>query len=237
MKKIIISIILMLNVSYAQLTFDRTRVIFDHSESSSQSVIVSNTNRQSPYLAQAWIEDEAGNKVTGPLVALPILQRMNPGQDKQIKISIVGDSSALATDRETLLYLNMLGVPPKPDASVNQINLVIQSQLKLFYRPKGLPRYSSTGWVEEMVVKQTRDGLNLQNPTAYHIVIYAISSGGKSNIIEKNVTLKPFSTENVAIKIRGNTPKIYYVNDYGAAGALTFNCSSQDCVLKENQIR
>lgn len=98
MKKLIILLCLMLNVSFAQLTFDRTRIIFDHSMGNSQSVVVSNTNKTDPFLAQSWIEDSNGNKITSPLVALPILQRVDPGKDKQVKISIAGDISTLPNE-------------------------------------------------------------------------------------------------------------------------------------------
>lgn len=82
MKRLLIVGVVLLNISFAQLTLDRTRIIFDRSQSSSQSIVVSNNNKSDPYLAQSWIEDAQGNRIESPLVALPILQRINPAQEK-----------------------------------------------------------------------------------------------------------------------------------------------------------
>lgn len=226
MKKLIILAALLLNISYAQLSFDRTRVIFDHSKSNSQSVVVSNNNKTAPYLAQSWIEDENGVKIMAPLVALPILQRINPNQEKQIRISLAGDATQLPRDRESLLYFNVLGVPPKEGNDDNVISIVLQSKLKLFFRPKGLQKYSTAnGWFEEMNVRKNGNTLILENPSPYHIVIYGFKNQSGSKPIEKDVIVKPFSNESVNIKL-GNTPEILFVNDFGGAEALSYRCDA-----------
>lgn len=115
MKKIILLPLLILNLSFAQLSLDRTRVILDHKAGNSVSVVVKNTNPTTPYLAQAWVEDDHGNKIHDALVALPILQRLNALQEKQIKISLLAGAANLAQDRETLLFFNVLGVPRRMD--------------------------------------------------------------------------------------------------------------------------
>ena len=48
--------------SQAAIALDRTRVIFDGGQQS-VSLSVSNQNKQLPYLAQGWLEDEQGNKI------------------------------------------------------------------------------------------------------------------------------------------------------------------------------
>lgn len=235
MKKLIIFTLLMVNVSYAQLSFDRTRVIFDHGKSSSQSVIVDNSSPSSPYLAQSWIEDENGVKISEPLVALPILQRINPNQKKQVKVNLIGSTANLPSDRESLFFMNVLGVPPKEGGNQSQINVVIQSKLKLFYRPKGLPTYSgSNGWVQEMRVSKTGNTLKLENPSPYHIVIYGFGSQRTGKIIEKDVILKPFATETVSVQTN-NTPYIYYINDFGGADSVNYTCNGSSCNLVPKQ--
>lgn len=213
----------LLNAAYAQLTLDRTRVIFDRAQSNSQSVVVSNTNKNEPYLAQSWIEDEKGNKIESPLVALPILQRINPGQEKQVKISLAGQNN-LPTDRESMLFFNVLGVPPKTDAE-NQVNIVIQSKVKLFYRPKGLKQYKSNGWLQELGVSKNGNSYTLQNPTEYHMVILGFSNGSKGKVIEKDIILKPFGSEVVNLPL-GNTPTIYFINDFGGTESQSYQCKN-----------
>ncbi|MGP2706335.1 fimbria/pilus periplasmic chaperone, partial [Serratia marcescens] len=69
----------------AAIALDRTRVIFDGSVQS-VSLSVSNQNKQLPYLAQGWLEDEQGNKIQSPLTVLPPVQRIEPGKPSQVKI-------------------------------------------------------------------------------------------------------------------------------------------------------
>lgn len=230
MKRLFILTIALLNTAFAQLTLDRTRVILDRAQSNSQSVVVKNTNKNAPYLAQSWIEDEHGNKIETPLVALPILQRINPGQEKQVKISLVGQNN-LPEDRESMLFFNVLGVPPKTTDTENQINIVIQSKVKLFYRPKNLKQYKDNGWLKELeVTKSGNNSYTLHNPTPYHLVIYAFSNGLKGKLISQDLVIKPFSSENIKNNL-GTQPTFYFINDFGGTEAQSYQCTSAHCTL------
>lgn len=228
MKKIVVVFLgLLLNVAFSQISFDRTRVIVDSSKRNSQSIVISNS-AETPFLAQAWIEDGNGQKITTPLAALPILQRINPGQDKQLKLSIMGDVSLLPKDRETMFFLNVLGVPPKDgSAGGAQVNVVVQSKMKLFYRPSGLPAYKNNGWVEEVVARKSGNSLSLENPTPYYVIVYAFSGQG-GRTIEKDIILKPFSTEQVNINVP-NSFVMMIINDQGAGTQVNYSCQSGSC--------
>lgn len=61
----------------ASVTPDRTRLIFNESDKSI-SVTLRNNDPKLPYLAQSWIEDEKGNKISSPLtVATGATHRFN----------------------------------------------------------------------------------------------------------------------------------------------------------------
>ncbi len=45
--------------------------------------------------------------------------------------------NALPQDRESLFYLNVREIPPKPDKP-NVLQLAMQSRIKLFYRPAAI---------------------------------------------------------------------------------------------------
>lgn len=228
LRKVIVITFLILNVSFAQLTLSSSRLIFNHGEKSSQSILVTNDDLGMPYLVQVWIEDGEGNKVMRPLAALPILQRLNAEQSKYIKVSFIGNPSELSDDREALFFLNILGVPPKTNA---EISMTLQLTLKLFYRPKGLPKYDEMGWVKELRLEKNENILSLNNPTPYHIIIYGFSSDSEAEIIEKDLILKPFSSEKIEINLRGDTPYIYIVNDFGSGEAVGYNCRVGKCKM------
>lgn len=223
MKKIFIISALLLNVTFAQLSFDRTRVIFDHSAKNSQSIVVSNTSPNSPYLAQSWLEDANGQKISGPLMALPVLQRINPREEKQVKLNVSGDVSMLPKDRETILYLNVRGVPPTSDG--NKVNISIQSRLKVFYRPKGMARQDDKKVFEMLNVTKKGNALILENPTAYHLVIYAVKGSGRAKSTDMDILVKPFSTETINLKL-GNDPTIHFINDNGGSISMQYQCNT-----------
>ena len=62
-----------------------TRLIFNESDKSI-SVTLRNNDPKLPYLAQSWIEDEKGNKITSPLTVLPPVQRIDSMMNGQVKM-------------------------------------------------------------------------------------------------------------------------------------------------------
>ena len=120
--------------SQAAIALDRTRVIFDGGQQS-VSLSVSNQNKQLPYLAQGWLEDEQGNKIQSPLTVLPPVQRIEPGKPSQVKIQALPAAKQLPQDRETLYYFNLREIPPKSNKP-NSLQIALQTRIKLFYRPR-----------------------------------------------------------------------------------------------------
>lgn len=74
----------------ASVTPDRTRLIFNESDKSI-SVTLRNNDPKLPYLAQSWIEDEKGNKITSPLTVLPPVQRIDSMMNGQVKVQGMPD--------------------------------------------------------------------------------------------------------------------------------------------------
>lgn len=98
--------------AHASVTPDRTRLVFNESDKSI-SVTLRNNNEKLPYLAQSWLEDEKGNKITSPLAVLPPVQRIDAMMNGQVKIQALPDIHTLPSDRESLFYYNVREIPPK----------------------------------------------------------------------------------------------------------------------------
>lgn len=75
---------MMLPNAHAAIALDRTRAIIT-GEDKSISLNVSNENKQLPYLAQGWIENGQGEKVSDPFTVLPPVQRIEPGAKAKSK--------------------------------------------------------------------------------------------------------------------------------------------------------
>jgi len=122
--------------AHAAVGLDRTRVIFDGGKDAT-SVNITNNNTQLPYLAQGWIEDEEGKKITTPLIVLPPVQRLEPGKQSQVKVQALPAAKSLPQDRETVFYFNLREIPPRSDKA-NTLQIALQTRIKLFYRPQSI---------------------------------------------------------------------------------------------------
>ena len=122
--------------AHASVTPDRTRLVFNESDKSI-SVTLRNNNEKLPYLAQSWLEDEKGNKITSPLAVLPPVQRIDAMMNGQVKIQALPDIHTLPSDRESLFYYNVREIPPK-SGKANTLQIALQTRIKLFWRPANI---------------------------------------------------------------------------------------------------
>nr|WP_274705072.1 fimbria/pilus periplasmic chaperone [Pseudomonas sp. BF61] len=216
----------------AAVALDRTRAVFNGGEKSI-SLSISNENKTLPYLAQGWVEDEQGNKITSPLTALPPLQRLEPGAKSQIKIQGLPAANLLVQDRETLFYFNLREIPPKSEKT-NTLQLALQTRIKLFYRPKALgATMGMVPWEEQLTLSKQGDKYQVNNPTPYYVTIVDAGSkpgsAGAKGFEPIMVAPKGKETLNLGVSVLGPTPVLTYINDYGGRPQLQFTCSGNEC--------
>lgn len=220
----------------AAIALDRTRIIFPGGDKS-VSLSVNNDNPQLPYLAQGWIEDTKGNKVTSPLTVLPPVQRIEPGAKSQVKVQALPVLSQLPQDRETLFYFNLREIPPKSDKA-NTLQLALQTRIKLFYRPKALVKTvteMATPWQDQLTLTKQGDKYVVNNPTPYYVTLVdAGSRKGVSATGFEPLMLEPKSSAplGISVSVLGGSPVLTYVNDYGGRPVLTFRCGGSDCQVE-----
>lgn len=124
----------------ASVTPDRTRLIFNESDKSI-SVTLRNNDPKMPYLAQSWMEDGQGNRISSPLTVLPPVQRIDSMMNGQVKVQGMPDINKLPADRESVFYFNVREIPPKSNKP-NTLQIALQTRIKLFWRPKALENVS-----------------------------------------------------------------------------------------------
>ena len=145
----------LVNEAGAAIALDRTRAIFPGSEKSI-SLSITNDSTSMPYLAQGWIEDEHGKKISGPLVVVPPLQRLEAKGKSMMRINAMPDAAMLPQDRESIFYFNVREVPPKSERP-NVMQLALHTKIKLFYRPKAILPEKYSRWDNQLV---NRHGFN-----------------------------------------------------------------------------
>ncbi|EOL9123025.1 fimbria/pilus periplasmic chaperone [Enterobacter ludwigii] len=220
--------------SQAAIALDRTRVIFDGSQNS-VSLNVSNHNKQLPYLAQGWLEDEQGNKIQSPLTVLPPVQRIEPGKPSQIKIQALPAAKQLPQDRETVYYFNLREIPPKSDKP-NTLQIALQTRIKLFYRPAAIAiEKNAPAPQEQLTLTREGDKYIVNNPTAYYVTLVdANDKKGGSGVKEfEPMMVPPKGKQPLTVNASrvGNTPVLTYINDYGGRPQLSFSCSGSTCTV------
>lgn len=121
----------------ASLVIKGTRVIYN-ADSKGATVEISNTD-DFPNIMQAWIDTDPENKspenAKAPFIITPAIARLDPKSSQTLRIIYTGDE--LPKDRESVFYLNVLQIPAQnsANASANQLQFMLLSQIKLFYRP------------------------------------------------------------------------------------------------------
>ncbi|AJJ61811.1 fimbria/pilus periplasmic chaperone [Yersinia aldovae] len=223
----------------AAIALDRTRVILNGGDKSI-SLNISNQNKQLPYLAQGWIEDEQGNKINTPLTVVPPVQRVEAGALSQLKVQTLPAVSQLAQDRETLFYFNLREIPPRTDKP-NTLQIALQTRIKLFYRPASIvPTKSemSTPWQEKLQLTRQGDRYQVNNPTPYYITLvdFSESKTGKTAAGFKPLMVPPKgqSMLDASVGALGSKPVLTYVNDFGGRPKLTFACTGSTCSVVES---
>jgi len=171
--------------AHAGLLTEATRIIYPAS-ASARTLTLSNTSDW-PVVVQAWFDHGEGDPqaLSPPFIVLPAVFRLNPGQTHTLRILSTGDP--LPETQESVYWLNLYEVPPSApeddgDATV-RLDLALNTQLKLFYRPVGLNAPAGlAGGVTRHLAEQLRftlqeekaaDGISqwfvvCHNPTAWH---------------------------------------------------------------------
>ena len=99
--------------SEAALNLMRTRVIY---EGSTEARLMVRNDGHEPSLLQAWVdggnEQQGPADVSTPFLVVPPMMRLGPQRGQVLRI-LGADLSRLPRDRESLFWLNVLGLPPR----------------------------------------------------------------------------------------------------------------------------
>ncbi|WP_455428403.1 fimbria/pilus periplasmic chaperone [Dryocola sp. LX212] len=223
----------------AAVALDRTRVIYNGADKS-MTVNIQNRNQNLPYLAQSWVEDAHGKKISSPMTALPPIQRLEPGAKSQIKIQgMEAALHALPQDRESLYYFNLREIPPK-SKKPNTLQIALQTRIKMFYRPEAIAvKKTDKPAAESLTLTRSGDSYTIVNPTPYYITIINATKGisGQSPKSFKPVMVPPKSQAplNVGASAVGSAPVLTYINDFGGRPKVVFSCGGSTCKVARSE--
>ncbi len=162
--------------SWASVVISGTRVIYQ-ANAREVSIKLSNEGKQ-PAIIQSWIDD--GDKRADasqsqmPFVITPPVARLDPGKGQTLRLVYTQDP--MPQDRESVYYLNVLEIPPKPEVAPQEsaLQLAFRSRIKIFFRPQGLEG-SANDAPERVIWSVVKDpsgngyALKADNPTPFHV--------------------------------------------------------------------
>ena len=151
-----------------------TRVIYEQGQNE-RTLMLANINPY-PVVVQTWVNEgedqQAPEKSNSPIISLPSVFRLQPGAVQGLRVLYNGEP--LPADRESVFWLNLYEIAPKTPnlpASESSIGLAMNTQMKIFYRPKNLPS-TPQDMPKQLSFKLEQQGeqwtLVLRNPTPYH---------------------------------------------------------------------
>jgi chaperone protein EcpD len=177
----VVSILLLasgpMSVAHAGIQIIGTRVIYDAPERD-VSVRVLNSG-EAPRLLQAWVdsgnERETAATTTAPFLVTPPVSRIEPGKGQALRLMFTGNQN-IPQDRESVYWLNVLEIPPRPEAAADEsgshLQFAVRTRIKIFYRPQGL-KGDPVGSVDRLKWQLQRRGnamvLECNNPTAFNV--------------------------------------------------------------------
>ncbi|HIF3101884.1 TPA: fimbrial chaperone [Salmonella enterica] len=212
-----ILVISLVNSAMAAFTLNGTRFIYEEGKRNISFEVSSSS--QETYGGQVWIDNVSQNKADVFMVPSPPFFKVGP-KGRQI-VRLMNVNPALPSDRESLFWLNVQEIPPKPketDGSV--IAIAMNTQVKLIYRPKALVE-GRKGAEKQLTLVSRDDCVWIKNPTPYYFAVTKVKSQGKevrlSAVAQRELAqLAPYSE--VSTGHRGlSGVSVEALNDWGGA--------------------
>ncbi|WP_447831036.1 fimbria/pilus periplasmic chaperone [Aeromonas salmonicida] len=163
-----------------------SRVI--HSTDSKGSVLSVMNEHDYPMLIQTKItpDDEMDDSVKARFIANPPIFRLDSNQ--RAKLRIVHSGGQVATDRESLFWVCVKGIPPSgdqhwsegkvPESAMLNVQMIVNNCIKLLVRPKSLVGQDALAMAERLSWRQSGNKLTATNPSPFYINLSALSVGG-----------------------------------------------------------
>lgn len=224
------------SAAHAGIIIIGTRVIYSGADT--EAVVKLNNQGELPGLAQVWL-DRGDPKappatVDVPFTVMPPVARLDPGRSQTLRILYTGE--ALPEDKESVFWLNMLEVPPKPargSVEGSALMLAFRTRIKLFYRPTGLqgdPAKAPEQVTWRLLQENGKVALEASNPTPYHVTVAdaMVKAGERQLTTATSEMIPPGESRRLpllgdaagAAANGGATVEYHAINDYGASVAL-----------------
>ncbi|WP_130803874.1 fimbrial biogenesis chaperone [Acinetobacter ihumii] len=174
----------------AGILAQKTRLVFTEGQREG-SLMLANTNDYAVVL-QTWVDQGEGNpdRPAIPFMTLPPISKMAAHGIQSLRV--IYNGQRLPKDRESVYWLNLYEIPAvqQPTQKDAYLSLAMNTQLKVFYRPKQLKNIDLND-----IAKQLTFSLHSQagqwivvcdNPTPYHASMIQLQLSNSQQSIQAN---------------------------------------------------
>lgn len=205
----------------AALNLMQTRLVYEGG-SREVSLMVQNPGPDAALL-QAWVdggdERQGPAEASAPFLVVPPLVRLGPDRGQALRV-LGADPSQLPQDRESLFWLNVLGLPPKASASQGSVQFAYRTRIKLLYRPVGL-RGTVAESVGRLHWRARAGGLSVTNPGPFHISLSEVllDAGGRRLAWQAAGVIPPYGSLHIPLagaEQAGRAGRLRWIDDDGS---------------------
>jgi len=207
-----LSLITFTSVTHAGgITLGATRVIYP-SEAKQVSVSLRNTDKNSDFLVQSWIENGKGQKTDNIVITPPLFVMKS---EKENTLRLILSEKNLPKDKESIYWLNVKAIPPqlKEGEGANTLQIAVVSRIKIFIRPE-LRGWDSNEAHNKLEIKKSGNKIIINNPTPFYMTLVNFNINNKK---QESLMISPKSDKEIIVN--GSSPKnVTYqtINDFGA---------------------
>ena len=189
----------------------RTRVIYDANKKEASLPLI-NSEKEIPWLIQSWVLN-ADNKTRAPFIITPPLFRLDPKSEQTLRI--MKSENITQTNVESLYYLivRMIPASDRQNQQSNVLNIIYKTQIKLFYRPKGLEG-SADDACKNLHFSQSGKQLTIEN-TSHFYTVFSNLTLGSSKVQADMVAPQSSVTLPLNAPIATSSASWHCINDYG----------------------
>lgn len=223
MKAGVVSLLSLVMSSQAMAAFvlNGTRFIYEEGKKNTSFEVTNQATET--FGGQVWVDNTLqGNGVY--MVPAPPFFKVAP-KEKQI-IRVMKTDSSLPSDRESLFWLNVQEIPPKPKATEgSQLAVAVNTRVKLIYRPKALVEGRKDAEKKMQVVLSGGESV-LKNPTPYYFAVTGMKVNGQvvklSDAVQAKISqLGPESEVSLGKALPSGPVTVTAVNDWGGEASYT----------------
>lgn len=219
---------LQMHAAAASIVITGTRVIYKATDA--ETTVKLNNSGVMPVLAQIWLDTGDSNAspdtLDVPFTITPAVARIDPGKAQTLRIAYTGEP--MPVDRESVLWLNVLEIPPKPgavnasEATGSTLQLAFRTRIKFFFRPARLPGTAADAPATLRWAAAANKQISVSNPSAFNVSLGAlhVTAGAQKSVYLRGGMIEPGGA--LTLPLTGDAPlqagaeiQFETINDFG----------------------